>query len=135
MVRLRSCLVFLTNIGYIYYNIFLNLVFFFKTIAQSDPSKSLESNFDLVDIILETKTRSRQQHHLLKSNYEYKEMERPGTVVPKKKRRDLELGSDRVFVHVDIVLVDSVHNEFVTLWLHPCRHKRGQVQPRVTVKH
>ena len=49
--------------------------------------------------------------------------------------RDLELGSDRVLVHVDVVLVDRFHNEFVTLWLHPCRHKRSQVQPRVTIKH
>lgn len=35
------------------------------------------------------------------------------------KRRNLELGGDRIFIHVNIVLVNRFHDEFVTLRFHP----------------
>ena len=49
--------------------------------------------------------------------------------------RDLELSGDGVLVHVDVILVDGVHDELVALRLHPRRHERRQVQPRVPVQH
>lgn len=39
----------------------------------------------------------------------------------------LEFGGDGVLVHVNIVLVNGGHDEFITLRLHPRRHERGQV--------
>lgn len=47
----------------------------------------------------------------------------------------LELGGDRVLVHVDVVFVDGSHDEFVTFRLHPRGDEGGQVQPRVSVQH
>jgi hypothetical protein len=47
----------------------------------------------------------------------------------------LELGGDRVLVHVDVVLVDGSHHELVTLRLHPGGHERSQVQPWVPIQH
>ena len=47
----------------------------------------------------------------------------------------LELGSDRVLVHVNVVLVDCGHDELIALRLHPRRHERRQIQPRISVKH
>jgi hypothetical protein len=47
----------------------------------------------------------------------------------------LELGGDGVLVHVDVVLVDGVHDELVALGLHPGGDEGRQVQPRVPVQH
>ena len=41
--------------------------------------------------------------------------------------RYLKFGGDRVLVHVDIVLVNGSHDEFVALRLHPRGHEGGQV--------
>jgi hypothetical protein len=40
-----------------------------------------------------------------------------------------------VLVHVDVVLVDGVHDELVALWLHPGGDEGRQVEPRVAVQH
>jgi len=48
---------------------------------------------------------------------------------------NLKLSGDRVLVHVDVVLIESGHDEFVTLGLHPCRNERGQIQAWVAVQH
>jgi hypothetical protein len=47
----------------------------------------------------------------------------------------LELRGDGVLVHVDVVLVDGVHDELVALGLHPRGDEGRQVQPRVAVQH
>ena len=47
----------------------------------------------------------------------------------------LELGRLRVLVLVDHVLVERLGHEAVGLRLHPGRHERGQVEPRVAVEH
>lgn len=39
------------------------------------------------------------------------------------KEKNLELCSDRIFIHVNIVLVDRIHDEFVTLRFHPSGDK------------
>jgi hypothetical protein len=46
----------------------------------------------------------------------------------------LELGGDRVLVHVGVVLVDALEDELVALGLHPRGHERRQVQPRAAVQ-
>src|SRR4051812_23336520 len=48
---------------------------------------------------------------------------------------NLELSSDGVLIHVNIVLVDGSHDELVALRLHPRRHEGSQVQPGVPVQH
>lgn len=47
----------------------------------------------------------------------------------------LKLSGDGVFIHVNVVLVDGIHDEFIALWLHPRRHKGSQVQPRLPIEH
>ena len=40
-----------------------------------------------------------------------------------REKRNLELGSDRIFIHVNIVLVDRLLDEFVTFRFHPSGDK------------
>ena len=40
-----------------------------------------------------------------------------------REKRNLELGSDRIFIHVNIVLVDRFVDEFVTFRFHPSGDK------------
>ena len=47
----------------------------------------------------------------------------------------LDLGGLRVLVLVDHVLVEALGHELLGLRLHPRRHERGHVQPRVAVEH
>lgn len=48
---------------------------------------------------------------------------------------DLEFGSDWVFIHINVVLVNGGHDELVALWLHPRRNEGGQIKPRVAIEH
>ena len=48
---------------------------------------------------------------------------------------NLEFSGDRVFIHVNIILVDGVHHEFITLWLHPSGHKWRKIQSWITIQH
>lgn len=47
----------------------------------------------------------------------------------------LQFRGNRILIHVHIILVNGRHNEVVALWLHPCRHKWGKVQPWVAIQH
>lgn len=47
----------------------------------------------------------------------------------------LEFGSDRVLIHVDVVLVNGGHNKLIALRLHPCGDEGGQIQPGISVQH
>ena len=47
----------------------------------------------------------------------------------------LDLGGLRVLVLVDHVLVEALGHELLGLRLHPRRHERGHVEPRVAVEH
>lgn len=47
----------------------------------------------------------------------------------------LKLSGDRVFIHVDVILVNGIHDKLVALRFHPCCNERGQIQPRIPIQH
>ena len=52
-----------------------------------------------------------------------------------RQKGNLELGSDRIFIHVNIVLVNRFHDEFVTLTFHPSGDKGSEIKPGIAIKH
>ena len=54
----------------------------------------------------------------------------------RERERDLymKLSGNRVLIHVDIILVDGLHDKFVTLGLHQRGDKGSQVQLWLTIK-
>lgn len=53
----------------------------------------------------------------------------------REREKYLELCSDRILIHIHIVLVNGSHYEFVALRLHPSGDEGGQIQPRISIEH